>query len=125
MNISENRRGMASVDMRADASKARPHLAARPAAAGALRLAYKGRIAAALVALVMASAATLVVPIAVRRDGRFRLFGGGPGLIDAYFAMLMLVVGVLALASAPRYYLVITLGERVVADLRARRLPRT
>ena len=33
--------------------------------------------------------------------------------------MLILVVGVLALASALRYYLVITLGERVVADLRS------
>ena len=33
--------------------------------------------------------------------------------------MLIVVVAVLALASAARYYLVITLGERVVADLRA------
>jgi ATP-binding cassette subfamily B protein len=33
--------------------------------------------------------------------------------------MLVVVVGVLALASALRYYLVVTLGERVVADLRA------
>ena len=33
--------------------------------------------------------------------------------------MLLLVVGVLATASAARFYLVITLGERVVADLRA------
>jgi ATP-binding cassette subfamily B protein len=33
--------------------------------------------------------------------------------------MLILVVGVLALASAARSYFVITLGERVVADLRA------
>jgi ATP-binding cassette subfamily B protein len=39
--------------------------------------------------------------------------------VDAYFAVLIGVVGVLAVASALRYYLVITLGERVVADLRA------
>ena len=32
--------------------------------------------------------------------------------------MLILVVAVLAVASALRYYFVITLGERVVADLR-------
>ena len=32
--------------------------------------------------------------------------------------MLLVIAGVLALASACRYYYVITLGERVVADLR-------
>ena len=40
------------------------------------------------------------------------------GLIHAYFAALIGVVAVLALASGARYYLVMTLGERVVADLR-------
>ena len=42
-------------------------------------LAYKGRIAAALVALAVASAATLVVPVAVRRVDRFRLFASRAG----------------------------------------------
>jgi ATP-binding cassette subfamily B protein len=82
-------------------------------------LAYKGRIAAALGALVLASAATLVVPIAVRRVIDHGFSPGGGELIDAYFGVLTLVVAVLALASALRYYLVVTLGERVVADLRA------
>ena len=41
-----------------------------------------------------------------------------PGLISAYFAALIGVVALLALASGTRYYLVTTLGERVVADLR-------
>jgi ATP-binding cassette subfamily B protein len=40
-------------------------------------------------------------------------------MIDAYFGVLLLVVGVLAVSSALRYYFVITLGERVVADIRA------
>src|ERR1700722_1595134 len=40
------------------------------------------------------------------------------GLIDQYFAVMIAVVAVLALASASRYYLVTTIGERVVADLR-------
>ena len=35
-----------------------------------------------------------------------------------YFSMLIAIAAVLALASACRYYFVITLGERVVADLR-------
>jgi ATP-binding cassette subfamily B protein len=82
-------------------------------------LAYKRRIAAALVALAVASAATLALPIAVRRvvDRGFSESSGA--MIDAYFGVLILVVGILAVASASRYYLVITLGERVVADLRA------
>jgi ATP-binding cassette subfamily B protein len=82
-------------------------------------LAYKGRIAAALAALTMASAATLVVPIAVRRVVDFGFSDEGQAYIDAYFSLLLVVVGVLALASALRYYFVITLGERVVADLRS------
>lgn len=82
-------------------------------------LAYKGRIVAALVALGMASAATLVVPIAVRRVIDFGFSDQGRAYINAYFVLLIVVVGVLALASAFRYYCVITLGERVVADLRS------
>ncbi|MXQ12731.1 ABC transporter transmembrane domain-containing protein [Microvirga makkahensis] len=82
-------------------------------------LAYKGRIAGALAALVMASAATLVVPIAVRRVVDFGFSEEGHAYINAYFALLIVVVAVLALSSALRYYLVITLGERVVADLRS------
>jgi ATP-binding cassette, subfamily B, bacterial len=81
-------------------------------------LAYRGRIAAAFVALVAASAATLVVPPAVRRVVDHGFAGEGAEVINAYFAMLILVVGVLAAASSLRYYFVITLGERVVADLR-------
>jgi len=82
-------------------------------------LAYKGRIAAALAALIMASAATLVVPIAVRRVVDFGFSEEGRAYINAYFALLIVVVAVLALSSALRYYFVITLGERVVADLRS------
>ncbi len=82
-------------------------------------LAYKGRILAALVALALASAATLVVPIAVRRVIDFGFSEQGRAYISAYFALLIVVVGVLAISSALRYYFVITLGERVVADLRS------
>jgi ATP-binding cassette subfamily B protein len=81
--------------------------------------AHRGRIALALVALVIASAATLVVPIAVRRMIDFGFSDSNAGLIRAYFLAMIGVVAVLALASGARYYLVMTLGERVVADLRA------
>ncbi len=78
----------------------------------------RGRLGAALLALIVASAATLTVPIAVRGmiDNGFST--ENVGAIDRYFAAMMLVVGILALASGFRYYLVMTIGERVVADLR-------
>ncbi|MFL5078481.1 MAG: ABC transporter transmembrane domain-containing protein [Microvirga sp.] len=98
----------------------------RPKAAlGALRplvpyaLHYKGRIAAAMGALLVASAATLVLPIAVRRVVDHGFSEGSGYLVNAYFEVLIVVVAALALASALRYYFVVTLGERVVADLRA------
>ncbi|WP_237154467.1 ABC transporter transmembrane domain-containing protein [Oryzibacter oryziterrae] len=80
---------------------------------------YKGRAFAALGALVAASAATLAVPIAVRGmiDNGFVAASGHS--INQTFSVLMVVVSCLALASALRYYLVMTLGERVVADVRA------
>src|SRR4051812_20681822 len=82
-------------------------------------LAYKGRILAALAALAVATGATLAVPAAVRRVIDVGFSEEGRGLVNAYFGGLIVVVGLLAVASALRYYCVITLGERVVADLRA------
>ena len=81
-------------------------------------LRYKGRIAAALFALVMASTATLIIPLAVRRMIDYGFSSAGADLIDRYFLVMIAVVSMLALASASRYYLVMTLGERVVADIR-------
>jgi ATP-binding cassette subfamily B protein len=79
---------------------------------------YRGRAALALVALIVASAATLAVPIAVRRMIDLGFSSERVALIDQYFAVMIAVVAVLACASASRYYLVTTLGERVVADVR-------
>ena len=79
---------------------------------------YKGRAALAVLALATASAATLTVPEAVRRMIDFGFARDHAALINAYFLALLGVVGVLALASGSRYYLVMSLGERVVADLR-------
>jgi ATP-binding cassette, subfamily B, bacterial len=81
-------------------------------------LRYRLRALAAFGALVLAALATLAVPIAVRRMIDFG-FSGEKGLIDKYFAVMIAVVFVLAIASALRFYLVTTLGERIVADLRA------
>src|SRR6516165_11328610 len=81
--------------------------------------AHRTRIGLALAALIIASVATLVVPIAVRRMIDFGFSDDNAGLIRAYFLSMIGVVAVLALASGARYYFVMTLGERVVADLRA------
>ncbi|MBB3915485.1 ABC transporter transmembrane domain-containing protein [Rhizobium fabae] len=79
---------------------------------------YRGMVAGALISLSLAAVTSLALPLAVRRmidhgfthsDGRF---------INSYFAMLMVMAVVLAMASALRYYFVITIGERIVADLR-------
>jgi len=102
------------------AAPARPDKASlkglKPLVPFALR--YKGRIAAALVALIMASTATLIIPLAVRRMIDFGFSAAGADLIDRYFLIMIAVVSMLAVASASRYYLVMTLGERVVADIR-------
>ena len=79
---------------------------------------YRGRALAALAALIVAALATLVVPLAVRHMIDFG-FSQERALIDRYFVAMIGVVAVLALASALRFYLVTTLGERIVADLRS------
>jgi ATP-binding cassette, subfamily B, bacterial len=79
---------------------------------------YRWRAFAALGALTVAALTTLVVPIAVRRMIDFGFTAQGLNLIDSYFLVMIGVAAVLALASALRYYLVTTLGERIVADLR-------
>ena len=73
----------------------------------------------ALIALVVSAGAMLAVPMAVRRMIDFG-FGAQDGqLIDQYFMMLIAIGGVLAVASASRFYLINWLGERVVSDVRS------
>ena len=79
---------------------------------------YRGRASLALIALTIAAITTLVVPVAVRRIIDFGFSPEGIALINSYFGVMIAVVAVLAGASASRYYLVMTIGERIVADLR-------
>jgi ATP-binding cassette subfamily B protein len=79
---------------------------------------YRGRAFLALIALTVAAITTLLVPVAVRRMIDFGFSPKGIALINSYFSVMIAVVVVLALASAGRYYLVMTIGERIVADLR-------
>lgn len=77
---------------------------------------HAGLFAAWLCALALASAATLSFPVAFKQmiDGGFHSGGN----IDRVFLGVFIVVLVLAIASAARFYFVSLLGERVVADLR-------
>ena len=79
---------------------------------------YRGLVVGAGVSLILAALTTLALPLAVRRmiDHGFSM--ADSAFIGSYFIMLMVMAAVLAAASAGRYYFVITLGERVVADLR-------
>jgi len=79
---------------------------------------YRGRAVLALISLTVAALTTLLVPVAVRRLIDFGFTPDGIALINSYFSVMIAVVAVLALASASRYYLVMTIGERIVADLR-------
>lgn len=79
---------------------------------------YRKLVAGALFFLGLAAATTLALPLAVRRmvDHGFRAADGA--FINNYFGMMAVLAIILALASAMRYYFVITIGERVVSDLR-------
>lgn len=77
---------------------------------------YRGQVLIAVVALVLTSAISLILPLAVRRvvDN----FDDGAGLLDEYFAAALGIVALLAIGTAARYFFVTRLGERVVADIR-------
>jgi ATP-binding cassette subfamily B protein len=70
-------------------------------------------------AMVVSALAMLSVPLAVRRMIDFGFSGSDGGFIDRYFAVLVVIGALLAVASAARFYCVNWLGERVVADVRA------
>lgn len=94
-------------------ARLRPLLALAPYVAR-----YRGRALLAFISLTVAAITTLVVPIAVRRMIDFGFSPEGIALINSYFSVMIAIVAVLAAASASRYYLVMTIGERIVADLR-------
>src|SRR5689334_13269976 len=79
---------------------------------------YRGRAFLAFIALTIAAGTTLLVPVAVRRMVDFGFSPEGIAMINSYFSVMVAMVAVLAAASAARYYLVMTIGERIVADVR-------
>jgi ATP-binding cassette, subfamily B, bacterial len=94
-------------------ARLRPLLALAPYVAR-----YRGRAVLALISLTVAALTTLLVPVAARRMIDFGFTPEGIARINSYFSVMIAVVAILACASASRYYLVMTIGERIVADLR-------
>jgi ATP-binding cassette, subfamily B, bacterial len=83
-------------------------------------LPHKWAIAAAGMALAVSAGATLVLPAAMRLVIDRGFSSANAGHIGRYFVALMLVTMVMGAASALRFYIVSWIGERVVADVRAR-----
>ncbi|MBT2242754.1 ATP-binding cassette domain-containing protein [Sphingobium sp. BHU LFT2] len=105
-----------------DATAPAPRRADRPALSSLAMLwrfatRYPARIVGALTALIVSSAATLAIPSGFRLVIDKGFTGGGD--ISRWFEYLFLLVVILALASALRFYFVSWLGERVVADIRS------
>ena len=83
-------------------------------------LRYPGHIAVAALALLIAAAATSGVPYAFKLiiDKGFASGAGSTRDIARWFEYLLLLVGIMALATAVRFYSVSWMGERTVADIR-------
>lgn len=81
---------------------------------------YPGHIAIAALALLVAAGATSGVPYAFKLiiDKGFAAGTGTTRDIARWFEYLLILVGLMALATAVRFYFVSWLGERTVADIR-------
>lgn len=84
---------------------------------------YRGRIALALLFLLLAALATLAVPVALKSLIDQGLVAASPGeramALRGHFGALFAVGAALGLFSAARFYCVTWLGERITADLRS------
>jgi ATP-binding cassette subfamily B protein len=83
---------------------------------------YRGRIALAVVFLMLAAVSTLVLPVALKSLIDMGLVAADPGqrvmALREHFFALFGVGAALGVFSAARFYMVSWLGERVTADLR-------
>ncbi len=81
---------------------------------------YKLRMLVGFIVLIIAAAAALALPIAIKLiiDQGYLLKQSDK--LNQYFLLLLGIVAVMAVFSAARYYLVMWLGERIVADIRSK-----
>src|SRR5262249_42233883 len=79
---------------------------------------YRGRLTIALVALVVAAAALLALPVALRQLIDHGLVSQSATTVNRYFVGFLAAAVVFGLFAALRFYCVTWVGERVVADVR-------
>src|SRR4028119_657730 len=81
---------------------------------------YPQQIAAAVFFLILSSAATLAIPYGFKRviDHGFGSNGATTDAVGTAFHYLLMIVIVLAAATALRFFFVSWIGERTIADLR-------
>ncbi len=80
---------------------------------------YKFRLLFAFLALTVAAAAALALPLTIRQliDQGFSI--QQQAAVDRYFGLLAALVVIFAVFAALRFYSVMWLGERIVADIRS------
>jgi ATP-binding cassette subfamily B protein len=81
-------------------------------------LPYRARVAGALGALIAAAACWLAIGQGLKQVVDSGFGTGEPQLLDSALVAMMALAAVLAGATWARFYLMMTLGERVVTDLR-------
>ena len=79
---------------------------------------YKSRLLLAFVVLVIAAGSALSLPLVIRKIVDQGFFVNQQATIDRYFLVLLGIVVVMSVFTAARSYLVMWVGERIVADLR-------
>ncbi|GFE79329.1 ABC transporter ATP-binding protein [Steroidobacter agaridevorans] len=80
---------------------------------------YKGVLTLAMIALLLAAAAMLVIPMAFRDLIDRGMAAQDAATINTYFVAFLVAAALFGIFAALRLYFVTWLGERVVADLRA------
>ena len=80
---------------------------------------YRGVLVLALLALLVAAAAMLALPIALRYLIDNGISSKSSDTINQYFVAFLAAAAIFGVFAALRFYLVTWLGERVVADMRS------
>ena len=80
---------------------------------------YKGILTLAMIALLLAAAAMLIIPMAFRDLIDRGMAAQDAATINTYFVAFLVAAALFGVFAALRLYFVTWLGERVVADLRA------
>ncbi len=81
---------------------------------------YKKRLLAAFIVLIIAAVSALALPVSIKLIIDQGYSQPQTDKRDQYFLLLLIIVIILAVFSALRFYLVMWIGERIVADIRSK-----